>query len=101
MAGNARSGPVDLDVTVDARAAPVEPGRAGPDCPLCPIGQRSTGRASGAAVVWRGNGAAAMAARTTSRVATAPALSSGSLPLPHFGDCTHDGQPDSHPQPAI
>ena len=25
--------------------------------------------------------------------ATAPALSSGSLPLPHFGDCTHDGQP--------
>ena len=30
--------------------------------------------------------------------ATAPALSSGSLPLPHLGDCTHDGQPLSHSQ---
>ena len=27
---------------------------------------------------------------------TQPSLSSGSLRLPHFGDCTHDGQPDSH-----
>ena len=27
---------------------------------------------------------------------SAPALDSGSLRLPHFGDCTHDGQPDSH-----
>ena len=27
---------------------------------------------------------------------TAPALSSGSLPLPHLGDCTHDGQPVRH-----
>ena len=26
----------------------------------------------------------------------APALDSGSLRLPHLGDCTHDGQPDSH-----
>ena len=25
---------------------------------------------------------------------SAPALDSGSLRLPHFGDCTHDGQPD-------
>ena len=25
-----------------------------------------------------------------------PSLVSGSLRLPHFGDCTHDGQPDSH-----
>ena len=25
-------------------------------------------------------------------------LSSGWLPLPHFGDCTHDGQPSSQPQ---
>ena len=30
---------------------------------------------------------------TTSSTRTAPALSSGSLPLPHLGDCTHDGQP--------
>ena len=27
---------------------------------------------------------------------TAPALSSGSLPLPHLGDCTHEGQPRGH-----
>ena len=26
----------------------------------------------------------------------APAFDSGSLRLPHLGDCTHDGQPDSH-----
>jgi secretion/DNA translocation related TadE-like protein len=31
----------------------------------------------------------------------APALSSGSLPLPHFGDWTHDGQPFSQPHDAI
>ena len=30
----------------------------------------------------------------------APALSSGSLPLPHLGDWMHDGQPDSHSQAA-
>src|SRR5699024_8998638 len=29
---------------------------------------------------------------------SAPALSSGWLPLPHFGDCTQDGQPDSQGQ---
>ena len=28
----------------------------------------------------------------------AACLSSGWLPFPHFGDCTHDGQPSSHPQ---
>ena len=27
---------------------------------------------------------------------THPSLSSGSFRLPHFGDWTHDGQPDSH-----
>ena len=27
---------------------------------------------------------------------SAPAFDSGSLRLPHLGDCTHDGQPDSH-----
>ena len=32
---------------------------------------------------------------------TAPSLSSGSLPLPHFGDCTQDGQPSSHSQAAM
>jgi hypothetical protein len=28
--------------------------------------------------------------------AVEPCLDSGSLRLPHFGDCTHDGHPDSH-----
>ena len=32
---------------------------------------------------------------------TAPALSSGSLPLPHLGECTHDGQPSAHSQATI
>ena len=31
----------------------------------------------------------------------APALSSGLLRLPHLGDCTQDGQPDSHSHWAI
>ena len=31
--------------------------------------------------------------------ASAPALSSGSFRLPHFGLWTHDGQPRSHGQP--
>ncbi len=32
---------------------------------------------------------------------TAPALSSGALPLPHLGDCTQDGQPVRHSQSRI
>jgi secretion/DNA translocation related TadE-like protein len=32
---------------------------------------------------------------------TAPALSRGSLPLPHLGECTHDGQPSEHSQATI
>ena len=35
-------------------------------------------------------------ARSTVSNRAAPALSSGSFPLPHLGDCTHDGQPDGH-----
>ena len=38
---------------------------------------------------------------TTSSTVPAPALSSGTLPLPHFGDCTHDGQPARHAQSSI
>ena len=40
--------------------------------------------------------AQARSARTASSSRTPPALSSGALPLPHFGDCTHDGQPLGH-----
>lgn len=32
---------------------------------------------------------------------TAPALLRGSLPLPHFGDCTHDGHPVEHSQATM
>lgn len=41
------------------------------------------------------------AASTRSSRTTAPALSSGSLPLPHLGDCTHDGHPAGHSQAAM
>ena len=40
-------------------------------------------------------------ASSTSSSLTAPALSSGSLPFPHLGDCTHDGHPSAHPQSAM
>ena len=33
--------------------------------------------------------------------ATAPALSRGSFPLPHLGDCTQAGQPRSQPHAAM
>ena len=36
------------------------------------------------------------AASTASSTVIAPALSSGSLPLPHLGDCTQEGQPAGH-----
>ena len=39
--------------------------------------------------------------RTAVSSREAPALSSGSLPLPHFGDWTHEGQPSSHGQASI
>jgi len=38
---------------------------------------------------------------STSSSLTAPALSSGWFPLPHFGDCTQEGQPASQRQEAI
>ena len=40
-------------------------------------------------------------ARIASSSWTAPALSSGSLPLPHLGDWTHDGQPSVHSQATM
>ena len=45
--------------------------------------------------------AAGASARIASSSCTAPALSSGSLPLPHLGECTHDGQPSAHSQATI
>ncbi len=37
--------------------------------------------------------------RTAANRAIAAALSSGSLPFPHLGDCTHDGHPLAQEQP--
>lgn len=39
--------------------------------------------------------------RTVHHGARAPGLSSGSLPLPHLGDWTHDGHPRSHRHASI
>jgi hypothetical protein len=47
------------------------------------------------------NDAAASAVKTASSTLIAPGFESGSLPLPHFGDCTQDGQPWSQPHDAI
>ena len=87
MAGTARA---------SARAGPVEPtvgvghavskNASHQHRPLCPSDQRSLATVVESREVCRGAGATARAARTASRVATAPALSSGSLPLPHFGE---------------
>lgn len=38
---------------------------------------------------------------TTPSTRPAPALSSGTFPLPHLGDCTHEGQPVAHSQSRI
>jgi secretion/DNA translocation related TadE-like protein len=45
--------------------------------------------------------AVANAASTASKTRTASAFASGSFPLPHFGDCTHDGQPRSQPHDVM
>jgi secretion/DNA translocation related TadE-like protein len=66
----------------------------------------SPGRRDLHATDWSATGcragpALASAPSTTSRAATAPALSRGSLPLPHLGDWTHEGQPVSQAHSAI
>lgn len=53
------------------------------------------------ATTGRGDATAANAASTASNTRTAPAFESGSLPLPHFGECTHDGQPRSQTHEAM
>ena len=95
-----RAGPdlsVELSVDVAATAARVGTAtarsRAGP-------------AASGGARSWPcedpgHQGWEPAASKVTSRRVTARVLSSGSLPLPHFGDCTQDGQPDRQGHPAM
>ena len=43
---------------------------------------------------------AALAATILRNNVSAPSLSSISFRLPHFGLCTHDGQPSEHGQPS-
>src|SRR4029453_8249159 len=78
------------------------PVRSSP-CPL-PAASPSLGGAPPATGVapswssWAGSATAARSTRSSSSRRTAPALSSGKLPLPHFGDCTQEGQPLSQGQ---
>ena len=44
----------------------------------------------------RAQNGAAQRSSMRAMTSSAPGFDSGSLRLPHFGDCTHDGQPDSH-----
>jgi hypothetical protein len=44
---------------------------------------------------------AVSSAKTRRSTCTAAGLSNGSLPLPHFGDCTHEGQPCGHSHASI
>lgn len=103
--GLAADGVVDVTVTVPVEFGPLGVGvararaRAGP----AEVGGHPSGtpvqavdaRASMAQAV------EAKASSTASSVLIDAFLCSGELPLPHLGDCTHEGQPDSHRQLAI
>ena len=100
---SAPDGVVDVAVSVPVAPGPARrplgdrrgPGRSGRPG-RCVSGRGRPRRRSSSS----GPSTAASSSRTTSRTRTAPALSSGSLPLPHLGDCTQDGQPLSHSQLA-
>jgi secretion/DNA translocation related TadE-like protein len=80
----------DTDIVVQVEAAlPAGLGRLG-------HGVRATARAGPLA---QPAGAATPTICSSKR--SAPALSNGSLPFPHLGDCTHDGQPLRHSHAAI
>jgi secretion/DNA translocation related TadE-like protein len=65
----------------------------------------ATGRAragpTGTAGDYPESSADGSASSTASSTVIAPALSSGSLPLPHLGDCTQEGQPAGHSHAAM
>ncbi len=75
--------------------------RAGPVSALPPAAARGSSTSGPTGFSAQPAVAAPRAASTVSRTRTAPGLCSGLFPLPHFGDWTHDGQPDSQPQAAI
>ncbi len=72
------------DPTARARAGPASAGSAGAGGPQAPGGRSGPASAS-----------------STSSSRRAPPLSSGLFWLPHFGDCTQEGQPSTHSQSAI
>lgn len=76
-AGLARFASLAAEVRAHARAGPASP-------------DQLSGAASGGAPD-----------NKVSSSVIAPALSSGSLPFPHLGDWTHDGQPFSQPHDAM
>jgi secretion/DNA translocation related TadE-like protein len=105
----ARAGPVPSDPVTPPRCRMDQKTRSSSTSPTgsCKVPAVLSGRGRSfpnlaADGSWRGSAstAAASSSRTTSSTRTAPALSSGSLPLPHLGDCTHDGHPLSHSQVA-
>src|SRR3954447_20653708 len=59
---------------------------------------RARAMGSGSTVTPRPRALQRIAQTPTTRFSSSaePFLLSGSLRLPHFGDCTHDGQPDLH-----
>jgi secretion/DNA translocation related TadE-like protein len=61
----------------------------------------ATSRARAGPVGYPESPAEGSAASTASSTVIAPALSSGSLPLPHLGDCTQEGQPAGHSHAAM
>ncbi len=70
-------------------------------CPAVRGGDgRHQGRPPQTGVAWGAYGVGAWL-RSSASMTRAPCLSSGSLPLPHFGDWMHDGHPDSHSQAAM
>src|SRR6185312_2056542 len=58
-----------------------------------PPPSRPPPRPGGPAAAYLSRTSSPNAFSTTSSTRTAPALSSGALPLPHLGDCTQDGHP--------
>jgi len=90
LVASGRSGRVDVRVVASVR--------------LPVVGSREVGasaRAERASPRPHSTGARSMWPSTRSSSQTAPALSSGSFPLPHFGDCTHDGHPVRHSHELI
>jgi len=93
----ARAGPV-RDVAPERGVVPVSASAPGEPVPR---GLTAAPRSADPETTRPEAQSCASAARSASSTRTAAVFASGSLPLPHLGDCTHDGQPASHAHIAI